>query len=86
MNLLIFYRHKVAGPKWWSAVQLGPEIIKPFSCSTQLSIKFYVLINTKLLISIVVILLNLATCEIFYAYKYENAKLSSAKLSMKKVL
>ena len=99
INLLIFYRHKVARPKLWSAVQLGPNIIKLFSCSTQLSMKFYLLINTKLLISTVVFLLSLAACEVFYAYKYENAKISwrfhsyqqrkihaQLSLSMKKVL
>ena len=26
----------------------GPEVIKPFSCSTQLSIKFFLLINVKI--------------------------------------
>ena len=47
-----------------------------FSCSTQLSMKFYLLINSKLLISTVVFLLSLAECEIFYAYEYENANSS----------
>ena len=27
---------------------LGPEVIKPFSCSTQLSMKFIMLINVKM--------------------------------------
>ena len=27
---------------------LGPELIKPFSCSTQLSMKFQLLIKTKI--------------------------------------
>ena len=26
----------------------GPEVIKPFSCSTQLSMKFFLLINVKM--------------------------------------
>ena len=51
----------------------GPEVIKLFSCSTQLSMKFYLLINSKLLISTVVFLLSLAEYEIFSAYEYENA-------------
>ena len=39
--------------------------------------KFYPLINfSKLLISAVVFLLNLAEWEIVYAYKYENANIS----------
>ena len=51
----------------------GPEVITLVPCSTQLSMKFYMLINGKLLISPVVFLLNSAECEIFYAYEYENA-------------
>ena len=38
--------------------------------------KFYVLINSKLLLSVVVFSLSLAECEIFYAYEYENANIS----------
>ena len=59
--------------------------------------KFYLVINSKLLISTVVFLLILAECEIFYAYEYENDNSSwhfhinqqrkyHAQLSMKKVL
>ena len=43
-----------------------PIMIQPGS--TQLSMKIYLLINSKLLISTVVFLLNLDECEIFYAY------------------
>ena len=28
-------------------VPSGPEVIKPFSCSTQLSVKFFLLMNVK---------------------------------------
>ena len=55
-----------------------PKVIKLFSCSTQLSMKFYLLIhvNSKLPISTVVFLFSLAEYEIFYAYEYENANKS----------
>ena len=56
--------------------QPGPKVIKLFPFSTQLSMKFYLLINTKLLISTVVLLLSLAECKTFYAYEYENANIS----------
>ena len=56
--------------------RLGPEVIKLFSCSTQLSMKFYLLMNSKLQISTVVFLLNLAEYVIFSAYEYENANIS----------
>ena len=48
----------------------GPEVIKPFSCSTQLSMTFVMLINIKLLTTANVLLLNIV---IFSANKYENA-------------
>ena len=38
--------------------------------------KFYLLINSKLLISTVFFLLSLAECEIFNANEYENANIS----------
>ena len=38
--------------------------------------KFYLLINSKLLVSTVVFLLWLAEYEIFFAYEYENANMS----------
>ena len=51
----------------------GPEIIKLFSCSTQLSTKFFMLINLKLLTMANSSLLNIAENEIFPVNKYENA-------------
>ena len=53
----------------------GPEVIKLFSCSTQLSLKFVQLINLKLqtLVHVNSFLLNIAEHENFSANKYENA-------------
>ena len=51
----------------------GPEVIKLFSCSTQLSMKFILLINLKLLMIVNSFLLNIAEHENFSANKYENA-------------
>ena len=48
-------------------------IIKFFSCSTQLSMKFVMLINLKVLTIANSFLLNIAVHEIFSAIKYENA-------------
>ena len=50
----------------------GSEVIKPFSCSTQLSMKFVLLINRKLTIANSC-LLNIAEYENFTSNKYENA-------------
>ena len=47
----------------------GPEVTKLFPCSTQLTMKFYLLVNSKLLINTVVFSLNLAECESFYDYE-----------------
>ena len=55
------------------SVQSGPEVIKLFSCSTQLSMKFVLLINFKLLTIANSFLLNIGEYERFSAYKYENA-------------
>ena len=44
-----------------------------FSCSTQLSMKFFMLINLKLLTIANSCLLNIAEHENFFANKYENA-------------
>ena len=52
----------------------GPEGIKLFSCSTQLSVKFLMLINLKLLTMPNSFLLNITKHEHFPANKYENAK------------
>ena len=51
----------------------GPEVIKHFSCSTQLSMKFVLLINLKLLPIANSFLLNIAEHGNFYANRYENA-------------
>ena len=51
----------------------GPEVIKLFSCSTQLSMKFVLLTNLKLLKIAHLFLLNIAEHESFSANKYENA-------------
>ena len=48
----------------------GPEVIKLFSCSTQLTMKFVLLINLKLLIIPFFFLLNIAEHDIFSANKY----------------
>ena len=76
--------------------QTGLKVIKLFPCSTQLSLIFVLLINSKLPISTVVFMLSLAQGEIFYAEEYENADSSSylsaeniscsAELSTKRVL
>ena len=50
----------------------GLEVIKLFSCSTQLNMKFVLLINLKLLIIAKSFLLNIAEHEHFFANKYEN--------------
>ena len=71
----------------------GPEVIKLFTCSTQLSMKFVLLIYLKLRTIVNSFLLNIAEHENVSANEYENAnyflaeKIScSAELSMKKVL
>ena len=51
----------------------GLEFIKCFSCSTQLSMKFFMLINLKLLAIANSFLPNIAEHENFSANKYENA-------------
>ena len=51
----------------------GPKVIKLFSYSTQLSKKFVLLINLKLLTIVNSFLLNIAEHEIFSTNKYENA-------------
>ena len=53
--------------------QPGPEVIKRFSCSTQLSMKFVLLINLKLLTIANSFFLNIAERENSSANKYENA-------------
>ena len=56
-----------------NSVEPGPEVIKLFSCSTQLSMKFVLLINPKLLITANSFLLNVAEHKNFSANKYQNA-------------
>ena len=51
----------------------GPDVLKLFSCSTQLSMKFFVLINLKLLTIAISFLLNLAEHGMFSVNKYDNA-------------
>ena len=51
----------------------GPEVIKHFSCSTQLSLNFVLQINLKLLTIAISFLENIAEHENFSANKYENA-------------
>ena len=51
----------------------SPEVIKLFSCATQLSMKFVLLINLKLLTTANSFLLNIAEHEKFSANKHENA-------------
>ena len=72
----------------------GSKVIKLFSCSTRLSMKFVLLIDLKLLSTANYFLLNIAEHESFSADKYENANYSylltkkiscSAELSMKKM-
>ena len=51
----------------------GQAVIKLFSCSTQLSMKFVLLINIKLLNTAISFLLNITERENFSTHKYENA-------------
>ena len=50
-----------------------PEVIKLFSCSTELSMKLVLLIKLKLLTITNSFLLNIAEHETFSTNKYENA-------------
>ena len=52
-------------------IHLGFEVIKLFSCSTQLSMNFVLLINLKILTIANLFLLNIAEHENFSANKYE---------------
>ena len=51
----------------------GPKVVKLFSCSTQMSMKFALLINNNLLTIANSFLLNIAEHELFSATKYKNA-------------
>ena len=63
------------GFSWISSVQFcsSPQVIKLFSCSTQLSMKFVLLINLNWLTIANSFLLNMTEHETFSANKYENA-------------
>ena len=64
----------------------GLEVMKLSSCSYQLSMKFFLLINLKLLTTANSFLLNLAEHENFSASKYENALLLAfSYLSVEKI-
>ena len=43
--MCILFLHSISS--FGNSVDLGPEVIKLFSCSTQLNIKFIMLINVK---------------------------------------
>ena len=64
---------KKAQNREWKNLQPGPEVIKRFSCSTQQSMNFVLLINLQLLTIANSFLLNIAEHEHFSANKYENA-------------
>ena len=49
MKIPILYREtKYVATLHLNFAQTGPEVIKIFSCSTQLSMKFFLLINIKM--------------------------------------
>ena len=60
----------------WFSTGSDPKVIKLFLCSTQLSMKFVLLINLKLLTILNSFLLNIAEHENFSANTYENANFS----------
>ena len=65
--------HKYRNWREWATVNPGPKVIQLFSCSTQLSMKFVLLINLKLLTIANSFLLNIVEHENFFANKYQNA-------------
>ena len=66
-----YYLHSSSKNHGQGAI-FGTKIIKPFSCSSQLSMKFVLLINLKLLPTANSFLLNIAEHIIFSATKYDN--------------
>ena len=66
-------RRLITKSKHYRRWRPGPEVIELFSCSTQLSMEFVLLINLKLLTIANSFLLNIAEHENFSANKYENA-------------
>ena len=102
-NLSIFIVHPILGnflaSRPSSAQKPGPEVIKLISCSTQLGMKYVLLINLRLLTIANSLLLNKAEHEKFSANEHENANIAillefscllaekilcSAEVSMKK--
>ena len=63
----------------------SPEVIKYFSCTTQLSMRFVLSINLKLLTIANSFLLNIAELLAF-SYLFARKISCSAELNMKKVL
>ena len=51
---------------WWP----GPEVIKLFLCSTQLSMELQILIKSKMLKNKDVSCLQMLRCCIYHAHKY----------------
>ena len=49
VTISLMYRRKSKGPIIDPSETPGPEVIKHVSCSTQLSMKFFLLINVKML-------------------------------------
>ena len=78
--------------------QSGPEVIKLFSCSTQLSAKFILLMNVKMptIVGILTFISMINTtserlkarsiCMYLFFSFYEQLKFCAVELSMKKVL
>ena len=58
---------------WRYEMKSGPKVIKLFSCSAQLSMKFFLLINLKLPTVANSFKLYIAEHENFSSNKYENA-------------
>ena len=62
--IFMFYFNKILGGMKNSRnpdqEQSGPEVIKHFSCSTQLSMKFILLINLKILTTVLLLSCNSA--------------------------
>ena len=54
-----------------TGIEPGHKVMKLFPCSIQLSVNVSFLINSKVLLSKVVICLSLAKYEIFSAHEYE---------------
>ena len=64
-----------------SILRSGPEVIKHFLCSTQLSMKFFMIINHKLLTTAKFFLLNMAEHKIVSLSLSYLAEKNHAKLS-----